>query len=647
MYKKGGSNPINRIDNKYNIEEFEVILSFLDHHKLIEPIKKYPKEFKEIAGFRPDTLSYKQLFEIYYKRIYKKEDKILTKHMSKLIFLFLKGLDDEITEKLETAENVRKKLENNDMDCFKELIKLILKNKVHTNIALYFKMVDYKLTVDQKLYCDNELKERIVYAKIEKNLKEKIKKEYDQKIYDYKTKYDKLNSEKSHEVKKLHRKLKEEHTCFEKELEKKNVILKHLKEEIENYKVKILDINKIHENEIDKLKNQMSIIDIESVEIKKKCDDLSELVTQKQVEFNKYAQKEWNKKNEEIILLKESMEQELSNLQLKKNAKYIEIEELNVENSKLLNSKEIIEKGTRNVIDNIKEVYNLFGNEQKNYKQDSSLYIEQSVEVQINAESINNKSDYIDDLQTNIEIAGIKKEYSYAAARYIYSSFASKMGLILVGADARKIANAISEITCSRSADIISIPPGYGNCKELVETIKVLKSNIVLIENGLDSIYESVYLPLLKSNINKRYIFSVEDQETINLIPKAILNYLMIINLDSIITFQKDEEFLHEKTVSSVFENESDSGKKICNLKKLESFDQIEMLPNSLKMKISEVMTIIDQLPAGESMQDIIVMYFSLFARTSKKHDALMEIIEEQEFNPNILKSLNIAIGVN
>ena len=73
-------NEINRITTKYTEEEFKEVLKIFPTNKLIEVIKRNPKEFiNEIKGFRVEKLPIKIIQEIYFKRIYKENNMLWQK----------------------------------------------------------------------------------------------------------------------------------------------------------------------------------------------------------------------------------------------------------------------------------------------------------------------------------------------------------------------------------------------------------------------------------------------------------------------------------------------------------------------------------------------------------------------------------------
>lgn len=659
MNKENSFDIEREIINKYNREEFETILSYLPRYKLIMPLKKYPKQFKkEIAGFRPDNLSDKKVFGIYYNRIFKQKDENLGNHIYNHIDMILEEVENQIKEKIEDSKNIRKKIEKNDMICFVKLIDILIQTKISKNISLYFKMVDYELTDEQSDYCNNEVTEKIMGLEIERKIKKTVEIKYEELFKVKKFESEKLILKKDKEIRALKNEtnkqlknkddqIEELNSKMKKDLGDKDKQIKELNKMILNYEKKIIKTTLNDEKTVEKLNFEIMNMKDLIEKVKKDTIEKSNLLNLKQVEFNKYAIEKWNNENLKLKKIKEVLEQKNIDLQNNKNKKMKKIENMKLENKKLLDAKIVIEDQTKNVIENIKEVYNLLGNTAQTTLKETLLFIEQGTTIKSNIEYTDNKIDYIEDLKINIEITGIKKEYSYEMARYIYVTFANEMGLVLVGSEARLIADAISKTTCSRSIDIISIPPGFCDCNDLIENVKLLKSEVILIENGIDSMYESVYFPLLKTNMNKHYIFSVENREMFNLIPKSILNYLVVLDMDSIMTFAKDEELLHGKTNKEIFKNNNNDELNQRNYKKIHTLDKIIKLPNSVKLKLAKLMTDINQVEEGDSMYSVLLLYFDLFADKYDKYDEFIEIIEEQNFNPAILKLLQEGIGVN
>src|SRR5690606_31544226 len=93
------------------------------------------------------------------------------------------------------------------------------------------------------------------------------------------------------------------------------------------------------------------------------------------------------------------------------------------------------------------------------YKSESSLnqsrlHIVPSEAIKIDQEVTTDKSFFIDDLADNLQISGISNEYSNDLAQYIFASISSKMSLLLVGCNTRKIANALSNIINGTDANM-------------------------------------------------------------------------------------------------------------------------------------------------------------------------------------------------
>ncbi len=122
-----------------------------------------------------------------------------------------------------------------------------------------------------------------------------------------------------------------------------------------------------------------------------------------------------------------------------------------------------------------------------------------------------------------------------------------------MGYNNRLFADALSFLISNSTADIVIINPGFVDSRQLIDIVNNTESKVVLIENVIDNIAESVYMPLLKENNDKILIFSMESNENINLIPKSIFNYLMVVDLDPILESDKNEELYAGIALDTIF----------------------------------------------------------------------------------------------
>lgn len=631
---------------KYSKEEFEFIISLLPHSNLVEPIKKYNKEFsKEIMGFRPGGLPAVKLQNIYYTRVYIKKDPNIIKHTQMLVRKYLHEIEKVITEKVDSFVTILSKVEKNDMESFNKLIDILLGTKLKENVNLYFKMVGCNLTDEQKNYLNSGLKEKILYQNLESKIKNNLSIIYERKIKEVENNYKSILDEKECKIKLLDQKLKDDKKYFDFELENENAKSRALKQNYEKTENELLD-------KIEKLKYKINDLQLQSESFKEECavkenkiKELSNLLELKYDEFNEVANARWIKNNEKLLQDKGEIEKSIDELKIMKDEILREINLLNLSKCDLGNKLIFLEDRSKNFIFNLQGLLNTIGIKQISSKEESKIYHIAGNELEIEQEIIDVRSDFLEDLSINLQVCGIKNEYTFDLAEYIYATFANKMSLLLVGYNTRIIANAISFIVGGSSADIISLPLGYNDCNELISTVNKSKGRVVLIENAVDNISESIYMPLIKQNTDKLFIFSMESSENLPLIPKSILNYMMMVDIDILMEYESDYEFQSCIVDEDIFNINIDEAYKRNNLKYINDLDNAINLNNILKLKLAEVMSIIDKLSSRNSMYDILLFSMYMLCQSKGKIDEFNEFVEKQEFSPVIYKMLQSALG--
>lgn len=137
-------------------------------------------------------------------------------------------------------------------------------------------------------------------------------------------------------------------------------------------------------------------------------------------------------------------------------------------------------------------------------------------------------------LEKNLAKAGIIQKYVKIASQQVICCFLSGRPLLVVGYNARSFANALSATLFSLPADVLTLPVSFRSAHELKNALDESKSNVVLIENAVLGCDESVYLPLVKGKSKKLLLFSVDFEDNMALLPKSILHYMNLIDLDLI-----------------------------------------------------------------------------------------------------------------
>lgn len=640
-------NLVEKYSEKYSKVEFEFVLSLLPYTKLIEPIKfGAKKKYRQaIKGFRAHKLPFDKLHDIYYKCIFKQNDIMLATHMDELKTNYLNKIDGFISDEIDSVEVVLTKILSNDVEIFEKLIDVLLKNKFEEkeHLFLYFKMIDFKLQDDQINYMNNYVDWKIKYQKIKTQIKNELTELFNHKIIEIEENHRIALLDKNHRIDTLEKSI-EESKNLEKKLSEKNKLISCQENLFIEQNKKFLSEIKFYETKVNNLEVLVNKMKGQIAEKEQQIKSLSGIVELKHLEFSNIAYEKWVESNRELLYEKENIVSSIENL---KAGKEKIIEEINIlfnKKNELENNIVLFENKTGDIVNNIRFILNTIGINNDNNK--SKLYKIPSVKLEIELEEINDKSDFIEYLTTNLGICGISNEYSFDLAQYIYATFTCKRNLLLVGYNTRKIADAISYIISGAKAEMLTLPLGYNDCNELTETVNSSKSRVILIENAVDNISESVYTPLIKQNNDKFLVFSMESSEHISLIPKSILNYMMLVDLDIISSYESDSELLlGGVTNPDIFDVEIDLSSKSTNLRHISGLNRTIELSNVAKLKLAEVMSVIDKQNSQNAMYDVLLFSVYMLCKASGKSDELKEFIEDQGFNPVMLKMLLSVMG--
>lgn len=673
-------NLVDKIKEKYNEEEFKIILSFLSYQDLLYPIKKNNKEFiQEIKGYRVDKLPIKKLQDIYFNRIYNKSDLIL----SKTFFVLEKKFINDINIKISKDNNIETE-EIKDLN-FENIIDSLLETSIKNNIDIYFKISNRKLKINESSFLKYALPYIIYNREKQNKYIESLKNEYKNIIQELEVE-NKLKEKEIKNFKKkyedLEERLKLEKKYFEVELDKQIEFNKNFKIDFENKFIKIekemIDL-KNNKEDIETEKKQLSMIndkltqekmnlekEIEVLNIDKNMEyekllekntnlnDINHLLTNKIIELENVFKQEYNNKEKiyEDIWKKENLQ-----LEEEKNIKQNDLKELEKIQEELkneiilLNSEKIdIENDVNNakvegsvLINSIEKIINKIRIKDKEIKEERfKLYIKHNSEKKSNA-VIEKLEDFVEYLSENLEIVGIDKEYCNYAAEYIYSIMASNMNILLVGYNSRKIADSISALVNSSKAEIINLSLGFNDIEYIKNIIQNTNSKVILFENVVDNISENIYLPILKDNKDKHLLFSVESSENLDLIPKYIFNYMIVLELERISSFEKNEELIYSLTDEKLFNINLEQKNRKKHIRYLNRIDSTWKLSEYLKINLTEVIEILEKINPGKGIKYFIdFSILSLIGNDLDKIETLINEIKINEWEEHLLRDLVI-----
>ncbi|TAJ43876.1 hypothetical protein CUJ86_07375 [Methanofollis fontis] len=147
-------------------------------------------------------------------------------------------------------------------------------------------------------------------------------------------------------------------------------------------------------------------------------------------------------------------------------------------------------------------------------------------------------------LQDNLPEQGKDTPDLSELSKFISASYLSHLPLLCAGNSANEMARIISISFKNQAPDTVCVPTGYSNYSSLLSTIKRLKSDIVILENAVGYCDEYCYTHLAADIPEKYFIFVVEFEETLKLLPKGIYAHMGLILCDKFFKTQlmNDEE---------------------------------------------------------------------------------------------------------
>jgi hypothetical protein len=570
--------------DRFTKDEFNVLLDILPYKRLTYLFKKFPKKFRDdIHGFRPNHIPKNILDSIFNKYIYEEKQYEMTIHIKIVIEDFLSNIEKRISKVFNNTENLRDEIRE-DYEKLKKLIDVVYETEISGEIFLYFKMVDYVLDENQITIVD----QRISYNKIRQDVLEDLQEDFDDRL--------KNALEKSRKnIKELEEK-KSEIEEFNKELEKKlkksNINNEKLSKKNKELQVKV-------ESKNNEISNKLDIIETKNIEIL----ELKDLLSNEYNKFSKYASEKYEMENKELFNRNAELLESIKNKDIELKEK-VEIIERKNDIIKQIKLKEQTLK--QNIINDLEKLTEYTGFNNK---------IDEEKLVICESRVLNNNGDdeivkdldyFIDDLISNLEISGIKRDNSSDIAKNIVATFIKKMGLVLVAGNNLEIANAISELISCRSADVVNIPPNFTNLKNIIDKIKKLKSDVIFIDTPILQMHDEIISILIKKFSREKFlIFSCENIEMIDILNKRLLKYLNFVYLNNATTFKRDEELIHSKLDKRILKIDIDTDIKKRLLRELKRDSKFSNINEVTRLNWCEIAALIERLN-GEGIKSII-----------------------------------------
>mgnify|MGYP003278090945 CR=1 FL=1 len=647
-------NEINRITTKYTEEEFKEVLKIFPTNKLIEVIKRNPKEFiNEIKGFRVEKLPIKIIQEIYFKRIYKENNMLMAKVINSIERDIISDVCSHIGNDKIKKNLISGKFDN--INEFRELIDVLLQTRFKDYIKLFFMVVEYKLTEEQAEYIENDVKRILLEKEIQKKIRLDLDVIHKEEIKAIEEKYKIQINNKSLEIKSLNEKV----MCFENAINKKDeeifkqkneekIVLKKLEDSFnkrENYlnnKIIVL------EEKQNKLVDDNKKLTKENSKLNDKIIMLEDVIEEKYIGIKDIYSEKLSQDTQKILAEKQILEDKLEKINYEIDIKTTELQEMDNFKEELEQAIKVVENNAGTVIENITKLLRVINKQEKKISVDTcDIYNKEIMELNKDLNELDEIEYFIEDLSENLIISGIDSKFSIDLAYYIYGILSSNLSLVLVGYNGRRVANAISRIIQGKDAQSLVLPLGYTNFKELIDIINESSSKVIIIENSIDTMTESLYLTLIKEKLDKYIIFSMESFETFNILPGSVFNYVMFIDLDTIYDYEHSKEFIECICSENIFKVKGNDQSKKRYVKKLKKIKSIANNSIVAKHKIAEVLSIIELIGAENSFYDFIVFSLLMIYKAVDKIDELVELVESEILEADCRKNLLSIIRDN
>lgn len=380
--------------------------------------------------------------------------------------------------------------------------------------------------------------------------------------------------------------------------------------------------------------------------------------------FNKIIEKRFLENNEEML---KKVELEIEDKENKVNELLKQCTEYETKLSKLENQKIEFEQKIKDMENTHNNLKISLMNKVSDIKKDMSGFISEMALLEIigvgNSNNIANRkkccvklsnltgeevdalfdiNEFVDVLALNLEIAGIETENRVVVSKFITASIKQNSKMLLLGKFATSVANAISKTICGRNADIISVMSANIELDEVIEKIKICKSNVVLIENIIN-LNEIVALQLSRMNFDKLIIFANDISETISFIPNSLLNRFNLLCLDYICEKELKEEFSNTNSIKVEFENKYNKFTYKAAKEELEKLTGKCINSNSHCVIKSELVAIIDDMGGNEGIYSWLlceVIPYFLIINNKEIAEEIIEILQLSEKYSNKLQKI-------
>jgi hypothetical protein len=253
-------------------------------------------------------------------------------------------------------------------------------------------------------------------------------------------------------------------------------------------------------------------------------------------------------------------------------------------------------------------------------------------------EKIEEINDLLYLLEVNLQKAGVMEQYKEIASQFVACSVLSGRPLLVIGCNARAFADAVSATVCALPADILTLPVSFRDIEDLKLAVSNSRSDVVLIENAVLGCDENVYLPLTKEKYKKLLLFSVDFEDNMSLLPKSILHFMNLLDLDIICENTKEEDYKLGKIETKLYDDEVSIDKLYRFKKVLKNFSKVDNLSPIYIQQRSEYLTLWEAL-GGKPLVTLLICELIPYYVARGKQEELQDFIREQQL-PNSVQRL-------
>ncbi|MHC6180933.1 hypothetical protein ACYUJ6_13950 [Clostridium sp. JNZ X4-2] len=540
--------------------------------ELIEFLKKNRKSFgNEFDGsdFKLDSLVLPtKVPNAFSNEIRRKNNKVIS-FVKKNVSEKLDEINQYIKSKMDSMQNMEKIIQSSEEEDYIKLVDILLEKiepkyikKSSKWVLLFLDLNEIHLNTKQAKMIESSIEKAVERKKIKEQVqreeKQRLEIKYEEKLKIAQDKFKNENQilslqilEKENIIEDINQKLDEKNEYIDEQ--QKNY--EHLKNKSESLKSKINEVKRELNHNKEEWQQNINKENQKNQKLKdinedqnKKIEYLENELNRQYEDYSNEYKVRWKKENQLIIdreiyeknsleenirkLRKEvaDLKKEIINLNEQKEKSQKKLKEYNSVLSDFINNidKKLIESALESSVLNIKELQTKENNMQ--------LYIKHQTKCnKIDLCKGIDKYEWSDTISLNLENIGVGRDRD-EWSDYVISVLAAKMIPLIVGCKTREIAKAISCSYAGETPLIITLPAGYSKINELIDLYHNSEAKIILIENAIGQMNESLMLPLFKEYTeseedNKIILISCEDIDMVNLMPSYLFEYLALIEI--------------------------------------------------------------------------------------------------------------------